>query len=161
MKLLTIIALPFAACLALALRAPSPTSASAACVNVLPHEPVVLYEVAGWSLGGPIDLELALYGDGSARLSSATANGGQGKAQTAVVPAQTATGLLAALTANGAFVLCDEPSFTTDTPLSTLTVLRPKTDAQAHTFSWWAGVNEYEPIEQRLQGFVQTTFPNF
>ena len=62
--------LAFAVPLALAaLAAPPP----APCPNLYPHEPAVLFEVSGYTLAGPYDLELAVYGDGYARLSSASA----------------------------------------------------------------------------------------
>ena len=134
---------------------------TASCPNALPHEPVVLYDVYGSTLAGPFDLQLVVYADGMARLSTTNAHNGEGKSQVAAVGASAAKNLLLALTAGGAFELCDDTSFALDLPLSTLTVMRAGTNVRAHTYSWWAGQGPYGPPEQTLVGFVATHFPNF
>jgi hypothetical protein len=48
-----------------------------------------------------------------------------------------------------------------DTPMSTLTILRDATDTRAHTFSWIGATNEYALIEQRVWTFIHATFPGF
>ena len=130
------------------------------CPNVLPHEPIVVYEVAGFGLAGQFDLELLVYGDGSARLSSTVA-GGDGKAQNGFVGQDGATALLAQLTQAQAFFLCDQDLAVSDVPLQTLTVLRPKTDGRGHTFSWWIAEDGIVPVQQTLDAFIASTFPNF
>ena len=130
------------------------------CVDDLPHQPVVVYEVSGFTFVGFFDRELVVYQDGSARLSSASA-AGDGKAQVASVAPGAAVALLSDLSAAGAFQLCDQTGTFNDLPLSTLTVVRPQTDARAHTFSWWAGDGAYGPVEQRLNQFIAAAFPGF
>ena len=141
--------------------APVSAAAPAACPDIYEHQTTLVYEVNGGTIAGRFDRELVLYGDGSARLSSTQVGGGASKCQMTVVSTETVGKLLAGLTTAGAPALCDDPSFVTDMPLSTLTLMRATTDASAHTYSWWVGQGAYGPVEDILQNFVATTFPNF
>jgi hypothetical protein len=143
------------------LPARAPALPAASCPDEIPHQPVLVYEVTGLTSTGFVDLELVLYQDGESRLSSANA-AGDGKARLAYVPSYAAAGLLADLSAAGAFQLCDQIGTLNDAPLSTLTVMRPQTDARAHTFTWFdRSVGGYGPVEQRLESFLETAFPGF
>jgi hypothetical protein len=143
--------------------APASAAAPAAvlCPNGLPHEPIVIYDVNGSTIAGPFDLQLVVYGDSFARLSTTNTPSGEGKSQITTVPRATATNLLVSLAASGALNLCDDTSFALDLPLSTLTIMRPVTDVKAHTYSWWAGQGPYGPPEQVLLDFISSAFPNF
>ena len=142
----------------LALTPPARVTAPPPTANDIPHEPLVVYEVSGFTFAGAIDRELLLYQDGSARLSSAT-TGPNGSSRLVVVPALDAIALLSSLSEAGAFQLADQTRTYSDTPLSTLTVMRPLTDARAHTFSWWSADGSYAPIEQLLNNFIANAFP--
>lgn len=128
----------------------------APCPNPFPHEPLVVYEVTGWTLGGPVDQLLVVSDDGSARLSSSL--GGDGSSESVVVGSAAAE-LQEALVAAGALVLCEEPDFTSDMPLSTLTVLRKAPRGRPNTLSWFVPQNaELAAIEALLQAFIAEHF---
>ncbi len=131
------------------------------CVDVFPHHPIVVYEVSGGTLAGPLDQELIVYGDGSARLSSATANFGAGSSRQAFIGDAAAAALITSLSQNGAFQLCDLSDQVSDMPLSTLTVMRGNTDSRVHTFSWFFAQGQHATAEQILQTFIATNFPGF
>jgi hypothetical protein len=138
-----------------------PVSAAAApgCVDVFPHHPIVVYEISGGTLAGPLDQELLVYGDGSARLSSSTANFGAGSSQLTFVGDAAAAALITSLSQNGAFQLCDVPDQVSDMPLSTLTVMRGNTDSRVHTYSWFlAPQGQHATVEQILQSFISAHF---
>ena len=131
------------------------------CPNEIQHEPLVLYDVNGSTLGGPIDISLTVYNDGQARLSSIGQFGNPSKSQLAFPGPAAATQLLLDLSALGAGTLCDKLFFVSDVPTTTLTVFRNATTARNHTFSWLVGVDAYGQIDQRIQTFIQTYFPSF
>jgi hypothetical protein len=53
------------------------------------------------------------------------------------------------------------PSFTSDVPLATLTLLRGATDGRTRTWSWLGDDGQNGAIEQRLNQFLHDTFPGF
>lgn len=136
----------------------APTTVAPSCVNEFPHEPVLMYEVSGRSLCCLVDIQMTIWSDGSARAASADESG-PGRAQIAYIPPLAVQGLLAELNTLGAGAACDEPSFTSDVPLSTLTLLRGTTDARAHTWSWLGDDGHGGAIELRLNQFLHTHFP--
>ncbi len=141
---------------------PGSSAAAPGCVDVFPHHPIVVYEITGGTFAGPLDQELIVYGDGSARLSSATANFGAGKSQLAFAGDTSAAALLTSLSQNGAFQLCDVPDQVSDMPLSTLSVMRRNTDSRVHSYSWYiAPAGPHATVEQLLQSFIATHFPSF
>jgi hypothetical protein len=145
---------------ALALVPMSPLAVLLPAANEIPHEPLLVYEITGGTLSGPIDRELILYGDGTARLSSST-SGIDGNCQYTAVESADALALFTSLAQDGAFLLEDQTMIISDVPLKTLTVMRPLTNARVHTYSWWIGEDSYGPIEQKLEAFVASAFPNF
>lgn len=152
--LVALVSVPFL----VALRpAPAPL---AACPNAIPHEPIVLYDHSGGTLGGYVDRALTVYGDGTARLSFAF-QGVPSKAEFAFPGPDAARQLALDLAQLGAGVLCDDFQVVSDLPPTTLTILRDATDSRAHTFSWYLSNGAYGAIEARLQTFTQTYFPNF
>jgi hypothetical protein len=151
---LTLAALPF-------LFAAAPAPAPTACPNTIPHEPVVLFDVSGSTIGGPIDIGLTVYNDGTVRISSTGQFGLPSQARTAFVGQAAAIQLLLDLSNLGAGQLCDRYEDVPDLPVSTLTVFRNGTDPRNHTYSWVTGDGEYGPIANRLQDFIHTTFPGF
>jgi len=137
----------------------APTQGTAPCDNIFPHEPVLLYEVSGNTLCCAIDLQLTVFRDGSARLASA--EGTNGRARIQYVSPSVVQSLLADLGALGAGFACDVPSFFSDVPLSTLTLMRGTTEGRARTWSWLGDDGQNNAIQARLDLFVQQTFPGF
>jgi hypothetical protein len=140
--------------------APAPLPVPA-CPNTIVHEPIVLYDISGGTLAGPIDIGMTVYNDGLVRVSSSGFFGQPAQAETAFVGAVVAEQLLLDLSALGAGHLCDNYSQVQDLPVSTLTIFRNATDARNHTSSWLRADGAYGPIQDRLQNFLHTTFPNF
>lgn len=136
-------------------------AAPPACPNTLPHEPIVIFDVHGGTLGGPVDIQLTVYNDGLARICQTQSFSGAIDARLATVTPAEALQLSLDLGQLGAGVLCDADFMFTDTPMSTLTILRDMTDSRSHTFSWIGADSAYGLIEQRLYTFIQATFPNF
>lgn len=108
------------------------------CPNSFEREPVLLYEVTGGTLSGPIDRFLSLYSDGTARLSSYLGDG-MGSSQLGGATPSEVDGLHAELVALGAMNLCDQEDLVSDVPLSTLTVFRRNQRPRSNTFSWFGG----------------------
>jgi hypothetical protein len=121
---------------------------------------VLLYDHSGYGIGGHIDRALTVYGNGTLRLSSSFASISS-KSEVAFASEAEVQQLLLDLAQLGAGTLCDNFVAVADLPPSTLTILRNTTDSKAHTFSWFVGIGAYGPIEQRIQTFIQTWFPNF
>jgi hypothetical protein len=131
------------------------------CPNTLPHEPVVIFDVTGGTLGGPIDIQMTVYNDGTARICSTQSLSGAVNAQVNHVTPAEALQLSLDLGQLGAGILCDVDNMWSDTPMSTLTILRDATDSRAHTFSWIGGDGAYGLVEARIWTFINATFPNF
>jgi hypothetical protein len=127
------------------------------CTNLYPREPLVLYEVSGGSLGGPIDYTLSVNNDGSARLASSIGDG-MGSSQLVAVPPAEVAALHGDLVALGAFMLCDQEELVSDVPLSTLTIFRTTPRPRTNTFSWLGGAAEVGEIQMRLEDFIAEHF---
>jgi hypothetical protein len=146
---------------AVVLAAAGSSGGPAPCPNLYPHEPIVVYEVSGYSLGGFIDQALVVYRDGSARLSHATLDGNGSRSQWTYVGQDAAIELARNLANLGAREVCDRPEIVADLPLTTLTIIGPQTDARAHTASWWfPDTPQLQSIQLRINGFIATFFPN-
>lgn len=129
------------------------------CPNTLRHEPLVVFEVTGGTLAGPVDSLLAVYDDGLARYSSSIGPG-PGFSYTVGVGEAQARGLQADLAAAGALYLCDaSDGVVNDVPLSTLTVLRGQTRQAGNTFSWFLPEGPTATIEGVLSAFIAAHFP--
>ncbi len=151
---ITLAALPF-------LFAAAPAPAPATCPNTIQHEPLVLYDVNGSTIAGPIDTSLVVYNDGTTRVSSTSQFGLPSKSEIAYLGPNVAHQLLLDLSALGAGHLCDEFAVVPDLPTSTLTIFRDATDSRNHTFSWVITPAPYDAVQQRLQDFIHANFPNF
>lgn len=128
------------------------------CPNLLLHEPIVLYEISGATLLGPVDRTLTVYADGALKLSAASATGA-GECLLGQTTPEVAQKLQQELVQAGAFDLCDDPRNVTDVPLNTLTLLRGAQDARAHTFSYWIGDGHYLAVDLTIEKFINAQFP--
>lgn len=119
---------------------------------------MVLFEVTGGTLAGPVDYSLTVYSDGAARLSSALGGGGTGSSQYVTLDPLLVESLRQDLASAGAFSTCDQPDFTSDTPLQTLTVFRPGSSRRSSTFSWFTSDGNLSDIQARLDAFLAAHF---
>jgi hypothetical protein len=142
---------------------PPAALAQAPCFNVLPQEPVLVYDVTGFTFAGMlVHKHLAVYTNGVASISEAgTSSGPSSKADVAFVGPDKVRKLVADLTGANAFALCDQNVGAADIPLTTVTVARGATDAVAHTFSYWFAGAPYDKVEAVIDAFIKKTFPNF
>lgn len=131
------------------------------CPNIIAHEPILMFDVSGGTLAGPVDMQLTVYNDGLARICRTQSIFGTIDARTAHLTPLAAGQLAVDVAQLGAGVLCDLDLLTSDIPTSTLTILRGATDSRAHTFSWTGPDGNYSLIEQRLFTFINTNFPGF
>ena len=128
------------------------------CPNLLLHEPLVLYELSGATLIGPVDRTLTVYADGALKLSAASATG-PGECTLGQTTPELAQALQQELVRAGAFDLCDDARNVSDVPLNTLTLLRGAQDARAHTFSYWIGDGHYQAVDDAIAKFITVQFP--
>jgi hypothetical protein len=135
------------------------TPAPSGCDDFWRHEPLVVYDVSGSSFAGPLSIHLAAYNDGSVVFTRFYLFEPERQAEAVFLAPEVTRQLFADLRAASAFELCDQPSFATDTPLSTLTVFRGTTEARAHTISWWAAHGAYAELELILHAFIDEHFP--
>ncbi|QDU84796.1 hypothetical protein Pla163_19100 [Planctomycetes bacterium Pla163] len=171
---LTIAALPFvAASQSQQPQLPAPPTpigpplSATLCPNTLDQEPLLMYDVSGYSLTGVIHQHLAVYDNGVVSISSVS--GGTplfpsaNKADITYIQPTAARALLKSLVQAGARQICDEDIPVADLPLTTITVFaRGNTDDRAHTFSYWLPLsNESQTVSGLIQAFIATTFPNF
>ena len=141
--------------------APQP-AAQSGCSNLWVNEPLVVYDITGSTLAGLVDSNLVVYDSGVIKLSSASAQPGQGRALLSYVSPQEAQDFARELALAGGLSICDQNAAGSDVPLKTLSLFRSaKTDTRVHTFSWWFALNEYAPIQQRIDQFIQTNFNSF
>ncbi len=127
------------------------------CPEVHRREPVVLFDVTGYTFAGILTHgQLALYNDGFAAVSNQT-----GDVRMDFVDPAEAAALRTELEEAGAFTLCDQDLAGSDIQLSTLTTFRGRADAGAHTFSFFFPEGEYAAIEHAIDEFVEAYFPGF
>ncbi len=120
-----------------------------------PMAPVLVYDVSGMTLGGPIGKSLVVYNNGRVQISEA-ANFLRGPyVDTAKVSPRMLEGLLAEL--EGWSFLDDETQQALDLPLQTLTTI-DKT-GQARSVSWWTGHGGHQHLESAVDRLVAELFP--
>ena len=139
----------------------APQSTAAPCTNPLVHEPVLVFDVAGGTLLGPIYRHLAVYDDGHAIASRTTDSSDPGAAATAFLTATEVAQLRTDLRNAGAGTLCDDPSFVSDVPLNTVSFFRGMTDATTHTFSYWLPDPPYQSVDGVIAALYAAHFPGF
>jgi hypothetical protein len=131
--------------------------ANVACTsNVVRREPIVMWDVTGHNLAGPVHGRLVVYNDGVTSVSSL----GNGDVRSETIAPALAQALRRDLIQAGATTLCDQTN-ATDMPLTTLTMFVGNTDAQAHTFSYWVANNGYAAIQAEIDDLLATHFPGF
>lgn len=139
--------------------------APAPCANAQLQEPLVVHDISGSTLIGPIHRHLAVYNNGLVSLSESGSNTTGvtgGKADFTYIPADDAKKLYADLVSFGALTECDETLQANDVPLTTVSVFRGETNARVHTYSHMvANSPTAQLVETRISQFIAATFPNF
>ena len=150
------------------------------CPNTMHIEPIVIYNVSGATLLGPEQFQMTIYSNGLASFTRFAGGGLQqgdlqqtgpegagpgeppstiGIATTVNLSINEANQLASDLRRAGAQTLCDQEVYVTDVPLQTLTILEARSDAIAHTFSYWTGAGQYSDVAVVMDNFVEAYFP--
>lgn len=130
-----------------------PVEQSTGCANSIVHEPLLIYEVHGGTLIGPVDLHVVVYSDGVVRLTNATDPEAPQARVTHAGP-EAVSDLMIDLERLGSMMVCDADGQVTDVPLRTVTVLKPGSDPRGHTFSWWLPTSSNGNMELRIEQFL-------
>lgn len=145
---------------ALPSRAAAPAPATT-CADTIPIHPVLIHDIAGSTLIGPIYRHLVVYSNGHASLSATTYEPDPGRAQTGILTQAEIAQLRASLEAAGAFEACDNDMQVSDIPLTTVSVFRGATNALAHTYSFMTPDARQSAVEALVQQLIASKFPNF
>ncbi len=145
---------------------PTPSPGVPCTTNPLVQEPVLVFDISGFTLTGVLHQHLAVYNNGVASISRVS--GGTSlfplskDADLAFISSQMVEKLQKDLAAAGAPLACDEQLFVSDIPMTTVTVFRGGTDARAHTFSYWLPTTpQSQATAQVISKFIADVFPNF
>ena len=122
-------------------------------------EPLVIFDASGGTLLGPCHKNLAVYNNGQVSLSQFSGQPGDNRNVSKRVSPALATELARSLEAAGAFRLTDQEAQVTDVPLTSVTIFRGETNAQAHTFNYWLPQGEYAAIQRAVDNFITRAFP--
>lgn len=125
------------------------------------REPLLVHNVSGGTLSGPIHANLTIWNDGSFHYSSRSSFLGNETivVETGAVAPQVVKSLYKALLAAGAGSLPDQIVAVADVPLNTLTFMRPQPDTLAHTFSYWIGFEGYADVQALINDFISDHVP--
>jgi len=126
--------------------------------NRINREPIVVFDVSGGTLAGPTFEHLTVYDDGFASYSNVSAFS-RARVEGKSIRDNGAERLILNLIDAGAADLTDQDGMVMDVPLSTLTIFRGGTNSQAHTYSYWLGVNGHEAVDNLLSEFISEHFP--
>jgi hypothetical protein len=126
------------------------------------HEPVLLYEVSGSTIAGPVSLVLTVYSDGEATLVSQDAPNVAEELCTATLTAAQVRELQRDLRQAGALRLRDLRSQAIpDVPLTTVTFFQNAGNSGrsvANTFSYLVPEDRYSDVEDVIREFIDEAF---
>jgi hypothetical protein len=128
------------------------------------HEPLVIHDVSGGTLAGPIHSHAVVWSDGSITFSERSTNFIFPVTETTRVvaghaPKSEATRLIRQLRRLGAFDESDSAMTVSDVPLQTLTVALPGTDSRSNSFSFYLAAGRKGPMLQLINAFLDAYLP--
>jgi hypothetical protein len=152
---------------ALTFLAPITSSSPAGETSIVPgignvvQEPVLVWDVTGSGIAGPLHSNVVVYNNGLVSYSSFFLfTGNDGQACTTNVSPSTVKRLASDLAKAGAGTLGDNSSMGADIPLTTITFFqKPGTDSSAHTFSFFHGT-AYMDVQTILWDFQSKHVPS-
>ena len=136
-----------------ALSVPSFLAAAPPGQQQIKQEPVLNFDVTGGTLLGPLHTRFTVYNNGLVTFSEASGFADSSSAGTTRVSDTVVDRLVKDLEDAGGFKLSDQTITVSDVPLTTVTVFRGDTNAKAHTFSYWLGIDQYAKIAQVIDDF--------
>jgi hypothetical protein len=133
-------------------------ASGAMAASAIHNEPLVIYDVSGHGIAGPIHQHLAVYSSGLASFSRQSVTGTSSEFTS--VPPWQVRALIGSLLDYGVMTLEDLPEPGADLPLHTLTVFSSSAPAAPnHTFSFYDPTNPSAAmIVSLLNGFVAQWF---
>lgn len=135
---------------------PGPT----ACGNFLKQEPILMYDVSGSTIAGPIHQHLTVYNNGFVTFSEIQLGTLDNRALTTQVSLSEVQALLQGLRDTGAYQLCDGHSIGNDIPQKSVTVFQGATDARAHSFNFYTG-SAFTDFQILMLDFIDMHIPPF
>ena len=117
-------------------------------------EPVLLFDQTGEGWWGPIHTQLAVYNDGMVKFSQDAERDTMPVIWTRHVPRHNVREFWETLKAAGAFGLEDHGAFADDLPMNTVTIFHGRTNAVAHTFSFFVPEGRYARILRIIETFI-------
>lgn len=129
--------------------------------NQVVHEPVLVYEVNGSTLGGEVYTSLTIYTDGDVTLVDDGINEDADVCRATLTQAQVREAVRRLVNA-GALRLRDDATQVPDVPLTTVTVLLPGGGGHSltNTYSYFVPNDRQAAIEDAIQAFIDDTFPD-
>jgi hypothetical protein len=122
--------------------------------SLLQSEPVLIFDVSGETLAGPVHRHLAIYNNGRVSLAEFSAAGELRNISTEI-GGTSARAMARALEVAGASQLEDQRQAVLDVALTTVTVFEGDTDALAHTFSYWIPSGQYGAVQELVDSFLE------
>lgn len=121
----------------------------------IPMYPVVVYDVSGATLAGPVSRNLVIYSNGHVQLSQAA---GVASLPWAFASHLSQAELQRVIDALRPWShLLDEQPQVADVPLQTLTTIGPQ--GNARSVSWYIGHQGHDHIENIVDGLLEEKFP--
>lgn len=128
------------------------------CPDQVVHAPILVMDEIGDALGLPTHRELTVYDDGTVRLGTSITAMGFSEFLVAKTDDATVSRLMSALTAAGAWELCDKPDWGSPFPLVTIAMLRGGPDGDPHSFSFRPDAEEYAEVANLVADFRASLF---
>lgn len=127
----------------------------------LESEPVLVFDVSGSTLLGPVHRHLAVYNSGNVSYATRGPREAVPFVGSTLLDAKRVEALVSGLSAAGAWQGVDQDHAVTDCPLTTVTVLTAATDGRAHSFSYWVATQRtHEAVQDLIDAFVTEVFPS-
>ena len=123
------------------------------------RQPVLLYELSGITLLGPVTQTVVAYSSGDITMSQMIGHSNPPSVIRAQMSVVSLESFLVAMYGAGVAGLQDQEFSVTDAPLRTVTVLSPGTDAIAHSFSYYIPDGDYAGVSELLRRFVEELAP--
>ena len=157
----------------LAVPAAPALQAAQPCDDLWVRNPLVSYDVSGWTFAYQVHRHVAVYDDGLVTFADMNIPVGDLQAGSIQLEPAVAADFHRRLVDAGAFEVCDDQAAGGDIPLSTLTVFRPlglaaavgvgdsrKLLRLAHTANWYDPSGPLAPIQDLIDDFIATNLPN-
>ena len=133
--------------------APAATQAATEAVGIV-WEPVLVFDVTGSTIAGPIHVNMVVYNNGFVSYASDESFSGGDLVSIQTLDPAVIKKLVRELARAGAKDLGDSTISGADLPLTTVTFLKGSTNAASHTFSYTAPIGAYAAVATVINDFI-------